>query len=401
MIQEPPDSSLPARLREFHERLPLAGSPPNALLSLPDDRLLYLVAVLRDTPVPAPALSVEEWQEFLDHLKPHGVYPLMAYRLRKWPAECRPPGWVIDWLNRVFLYAAARSMRAGRQIQVVVDAFEAAGIPSVLLKGPALAWTVYPDPALRQSSDIDILVRPANVLVAENILESLGYACEQKFFHISEEAAHHETFQAPDRELPIELHWSLDNVWNLFPNGYLDEVLARRILFRSKDLSYPTLDNADHLLFLIFHDVFQHNFVRLDWAFDLSLMISKMSPTEEQMALIHLAVEHCIRVPLELAVTVSDLWFASYIPEKLRDFTAWPSPTGSELRLRRHAVQRQTSVLSTLYLIIQGQHGAIDKIRAGIRFIIPPQRMMKEFRRSTSPFDGTLAHLRRWMRIFQ
>ena len=52
-----PDASLPSRLRAFHERLPLAGDPPNAVLSLPDDRLLYLVPILRDTPQPAPALS--------------------------------------------------------------------------------------------------------------------------------------------------------------------------------------------------------------------------------------------------------------------------------------------------------------------------------------------------------
>ena len=102
MIPAPPDPSLPARLREFHERLPLAGDPPNAVLSLPDDRLCYLAAVLRDTPQPPPAMSPEEWQTFLDLLRPHGVCPLMAYRQRSWPAE------VTAWLDRVFLDAAAR-----------------------------------------------------------------------------------------------------------------------------------------------------------------------------------------------------------------------------------------------------------------------------------------------------
>ena len=91
MSPEPPDPSLPGRLREFHERLPLAGDPPNALLALPDDRLLYLVALLRDSPVPAPALTLEEWRAFRDALVPHGVFPLLAYRLRAWPEDCRPP----------------------------------------------------------------------------------------------------------------------------------------------------------------------------------------------------------------------------------------------------------------------------------------------------------------------
>ena len=102
MTPAPPDPTLPARLRAFHERLPLAGDPPNAVLSLPDDQLLYLAAILRDTPQPPPAMSPEEWQTFLDLLRPHGVYPLMAYRLRSWPAE------VTAWLDRVFLDAAAR-----------------------------------------------------------------------------------------------------------------------------------------------------------------------------------------------------------------------------------------------------------------------------------------------------
>ena len=38
MTPAPPDPSLPSRLRAFHQRLPLAGTPPNALLSLPGDR---------------------------------------------------------------------------------------------------------------------------------------------------------------------------------------------------------------------------------------------------------------------------------------------------------------------------------------------------------------------------
>ncbi len=107
------DPTLPARLRAFHERLPLAGDRG----TLPDDQVLYLAAILRDTPVPAPALSPEAWQGFRDVLRPHGVYPLLAYRLRAWPEKCRPPLEVMDYLNRLFLDAAARSMKAGRACQ--------------------------------------------------------------------------------------------------------------------------------------------------------------------------------------------------------------------------------------------------------------------------------------------
>ena len=125
-VRSTPDPALPGLLREFHAGLPLAGDRG----TLPDDRLLYLVSIIRNTPQPPPALSPGEWQGFLDLLRPHGIYPLLAYRLRAWPAACRPPRDVTAWLDRIFLYAA-RSMRAGRQIRAVVDALEAAGIESV------------------------------------------------------------------------------------------------------------------------------------------------------------------------------------------------------------------------------------------------------------------------------
>ncbi len=65
-------------------------------------------------------MSPEEWQGFLDLLRPHGVYPLMAYRLRAWPADCRPPLEVTAHLDRLFLYAAARSMRAGPANSIIL-----------------------------------------------------------------------------------------------------------------------------------------------------------------------------------------------------------------------------------------------------------------------------------------
>ena len=115
--RQTPDPSLPARLREFHAELPLAGDSPNALLALPDDRVLYLAAGLRDSPQQPPPLSLEEWREFLGLLRPHGVHALLAYRLSAWPEDCRPPVEVVDFLRRQNLIAAARSLRAGRACQ--------------------------------------------------------------------------------------------------------------------------------------------------------------------------------------------------------------------------------------------------------------------------------------------
>lgn len=91
----------------------MSAGPPDP--SLPDDRLLSLVAVLRDTPVMAPALSPGAWREFLDALRPHGAYALLAYRLGAWPQDYRPPAEVMDFLNRQHLLVPARSLRRAGQ----------------------------------------------------------------------------------------------------------------------------------------------------------------------------------------------------------------------------------------------------------------------------------------------
>ncbi len=123
-----PDASLPAKLRAFHERLPLAGDPRNAVLSLPDDRPLSPPrhAAARAGSLAGGVAGVPRPPQAARGLPPPRVPPP-----RLWPEECRPPLEVTAYLDRVFLSAAARAMRAGRQVQAVVDALEAAGIESV------------------------------------------------------------------------------------------------------------------------------------------------------------------------------------------------------------------------------------------------------------------------------
>lgn len=52
------------------------------------------------------------------------------------------------------------------------------GLDLIVLKGAALAETVYPRPGLRPFGDLDILVRPADAARARDLLESLGYVVD-------------------------------------------------------------------------------------------------------------------------------------------------------------------------------------------------------------------------------
>jgi len=55
------------------------------------------------------------------------------------------------------------------------EALRGANIPALLVKGAALALTVYPDAAARRMSDIDVLVKEADHVRAVGALEKLGW----------------------------------------------------------------------------------------------------------------------------------------------------------------------------------------------------------------------------------
>jgi hypothetical protein len=293
----------------------------------------------------------------------------------------------------------ARAVRAGRQIQEVVDALEAAGIESALLKGPALARTVYPDPALRQSVDIDIIVRPEDVLAAETVLEGLGYRCPIKGFRFSQHQYNHDTFEPPVRGERIELHWTLDYIFDLFPQDWVDQAIARRVRVESDDLSFHSLGTVDHLLHLAFHDVFQHRLLRLHWVVDAAGLMRALPGPHDWTRTLEQSVGHHVRIPLGLLVNAASLWNGAAVPGDGAGPLAWPAPSEREHLLWRHGQARHTSLSSSFFIALQGKPGLVEKARYGYRFVLPPAPMLHRFRRSASRVDIPLAHLRRWASI--
>jgi hypothetical protein len=90
----------------------------------------------------------------------------------------------------------------------VSTALAAAGIRSTPLKGSTLAESIYGDPGRRLSGDVDLLLAPADLNVATELVCGLGYAPPED--HIDDSglpllhfALPHEHGQLP----PVELHW--------------------------------------------------------------------------------------------------------------------------------------------------------------------------------------------------
>jgi hypothetical protein len=152
--------------------------------------------------------------------------------------------------------AAVHGMLAESQLAAVLGALTAAEVPAMVVKGAALG-IFYPDPALRLYGDLDIMVPAAQLDMAEQALNGLGYhgfASKawwlDRFHHlppmVSESAA-----------LLVELHWRLDYQEE---KGRLptDDLWARAIPWRVQDQPALRLDAVDTLLHLCRHAVVQH-----------------------------------------------------------------------------------------------------------------------------------------------
>ena len=114
---QPADTtSLPATLRQWHAVHPLAGAPPNALLSVPDDLLEYIIGAIRNIPCTPPVCGPEAWDHVVSCLRPHWIIPLMASHVLSWPKECWPPEKVLSVFQHALLAGAARNMLMGHQI---------------------------------------------------------------------------------------------------------------------------------------------------------------------------------------------------------------------------------------------------------------------------------------------
>ena len=120
-----------------------------------------------------------------------------------------------DALFREQMLALFRYEGIAHEIACLAELFETAGIAFVLLKGARIR-AYYPEPFLRTSCDIDILVREEELERASAlIVEKLGYCAKEK------RSYHDVSLYAPSG-VHLELHFSIcEN------NPQLDKLLSR------------------------------------------------------------------------------------------------------------------------------------------------------------------------------
>lgn len=225
-----------------------------------------------------------DWDRLLALASRHGVMPLLYRSIGRLNSQVVPQDWMAR-LRARYMQNAARNIRMTGELLRILNILKEAGIKAIPLKGPILAQTLYSDVAIRQFSDLDILVACKYLDKALIALEKKGYKIiddqrnekSQKKRTALMKQIHHCVLTNESSGTYIELHWQFspkifrlntkeDAVWN---RAKTDFVLGKEVL---------CLSNEDNFLFLCQHGA-RHLWKNLSWLCDITrlLMIDKIN----------------------------------------------------------------------------------------------------------------------------
>ena len=146
-----------------------------------------------------------------------------------------------------------------QQLASLVSALAAVRIDVIVLKGYALGVRAYQQPALRQYSDFDLLVREADLRRAAKLLVELGYAPDENEHPLQwyDEVHHHMVPYMRAGALHVELHRTLTNAEHHLRIDYND-LWARAEPLSIGEAHAWMLSPEYQLLHLCIHAVYVH-----------------------------------------------------------------------------------------------------------------------------------------------
>ncbi len=152
-----------------------------------------------------------DWKHLMNLAVLHDIAPLLFRNLQANELNGLVPASHLHRLDQIYHQTLYRNVIFSDELSRVLTAFNQRGIPVISLKGTALAEMLYDNPALRTTSDMDILVRLDDLSRAGSLLAELGYeqaASLSRQSHPFHGAPYHRQATLP---VFIELHWDLED----------------------------------------------------------------------------------------------------------------------------------------------------------------------------------------------
>jgi len=283
---------------------------------------------------------------FFQEIAAQGMAALLL-QLTKKHCPAWPPA-LLARLRETALRQAAAEAVLEADLRGLLKVFAAEGIQPLLLKGTALAYSLYPEPWLRSRCDTDLLVAESEREKAAALLLQLGYKplLEAEAEYLSSQKSYSRTVQGV--RCSYDLHWQISNANRQFSRKFTAGGLQAAAIPALGEHA-RTLCRTDSLLYACFHRAghFSHSGDRLIWLYDIHLLCQALSESEAE-AFCSKAKQLEITTLCADAIAVAQSWFNTALPAPLANlmqakaeaetFTSLLQPGGRQVGIKNHAL---------------------------------------------------------------
>lgn len=272
-----------------------------------------------------------DWGDLLACAQSHCVESLLFAALKETSLLDYAPPAIRVALEQAYWHTRVTNLLLADELAALLALFAQAGIPVVVLKGAALAFTLYADPAVRRLGDIDLLIYPEHRESATAVLAGQGF---QPFPEVQEgfgaQFSNERAFRRCGRiPTQVDLHWALSG------RAYWRRRISMTWFWAHTApwsvCGQPALMLAPEaqLLHLCAHAL-QHGAPNVRWTYDIALLVTRWAIDWDEV----LAIAPVFGLTAALQSTLAGVfdWWGVQAPYAVRArLAALPVPWGERL----------------------------------------------------------------------
>ena len=249
---------------------------------------------------------------------------------------CDWPGEICEALAREFRVQTATELLRRKELISVLDVLAAEGIHPILLKGTALAYSLYDSPASRPRVDTDLLISGTHVEPVRRVMARNGYTapthCDGELLFCQFPLKKTDEFGLAHA---FDFHWKI-STQSVFADLLLfDEIAAGAMALPALGVHARTAGPLHALLLACVHPVMHHrNAESLIWIYDVHLLASRLSALEFDR-FTELAIGRQVSAICAHQLRAARRWLGTRIPDQvIKELEAVPGREPSTAYLR-------------------------------------------------------------------
>jgi hypothetical protein len=289
--------------------------------------------------------------------------------------------------------SAIQILRYRAEILHLARALAPAGIPLLALKGIHLATAVYPQLALREMNDIDVLVRSEHLDAVAAGLQGLGFSALHDTDAEAATRVRHHLPRFVKSGVGVEVHW------RLAPEGQVPLVAPEELWQRAQPSAIAPhmvqLCPEDALLHVSAHATVSHFFeLGIRPLCDIRALIDRHGTTIDWDAVADRATAWQCERGLLLALGLTRLLLGTDVPELVFDRLRHARPSDEMLHLAADVMFAQPSTVVTESA---GRLMAVPSLGGRVRYAWSRVALSRDQLAVMYPATGRMHPMARWL----